>query len=388
MGENVKRCLERIALRNDDINAVLNVFGDTSPGLEGRLANLAVGVKANIAVRGQVWHAGIKAYSDQVATKDARVVSRLRQAGAAIIANLNMEEGALGAQTDNPWFGKTINPVKPGYTPGGSSGGSAAAVAAGFVDFALGTDTMGSVRIPSAYCGLWGYKPSFDADMLDGVLPLSSMLDTVGIHSKSFSELLAPSEIITGRSLTKGSSGDIARLDWNVHVQCEPEIEQAFQAFASDRNVIQSSSLGSYGYSKSRRAGLLISEVEGYEIHEHHLELDPQGFSGFFADMLKWGYEQPREKIDAAYAHVEQLRSENPADFILMPTAPQSAFKFGDPVPANQADFTAYANLANRPAICFPIGMNANGLPLSAQLVGPAGRDADLFATIRTLFAK
>jgi len=135
-----------------NINAVLEY---TRPQKEG----VSVGIKANIAVKGYACHGGIKAYENEIADEDAVVVSRLREAGYNVAAILNMEEGALGAQTDNPWFGKTYNPLKNGYTPGGSSGGSAAAVAAGQVDIALGTDTMGSVRIPSAYCGIWGFKP-------------------------------------------------------------------------------------------------------------------------------------------------------------------------------------------------------------------------------------
>ena len=387
VSESLNRCREAIRKDNDRINAVLDVFDVHGQPPEGPLRGMVMGIKANIAVRGQCWHAGIKAYENQVATKDARVVARLREAGAIILANLNMEEGALGAQTDNPWFGKTHNPLKTGFTPGGSSGGSAAAVAAGFVEAALGTDTMGSVRVPSAYCGLWGFKPSHDPDMLDGVMPLSPVLDTVGAHGETLSDVVRIVEVITKGDFTGGRTGNVSRLDWGDQVACEADVIAAFELFCEEKGITQSSGLAPYDYSASRRAGLLISEVEGYAIHEHHMETQPEGFSEFFAGMLQWGHDQSMVKIDKAYDHLTALRNADFADFILMPTTPQTAFKFGSTVPVNQADFTAFANLADRPAICFPIGIGKHGLPVSAQLVGPRGREADLVATVKALFS-
>ncbi len=385
MPENLRRCQEMIRLHNGRINAVLEEYEPDRSLTEGPLRGLVMGVKANIAVRGQRWHAGIKAYDNQIATKDARVVARLREAGAIILANLNMEEGALGAQTDNPWFGKTQNPLKDGYTPGGSSGGSAAAVAAGFVEAALGTDTMGSVRIPSAYCGLWGFKPSHDDGMLDGVLPLSPVLDTVGVHGKNLNDVVKVGEVITDRSFSGGKPGEVVRLDWREQVKCESEIDAAFEKFCLQNSIEQTTSLAPYAFSKSRRAGLLISEVEGFAIHEHHMENQPDEFSDFFSGMLNWGQKQSAVKIDQAYDHLTALRNAEFPDFILMPTAPQAAFKFGEDVPVNQADFTAFANLADRPVISFPIGVGKNGMPISAQLIGPRGREADLAATVNRL---
>jgi len=175
---------------NQKINAVLKTIN------QANTSGISVGVKANIAVKNHICHGGIKAYDNAVKKDDALVIKRLRTAGYNISAIVNMEEGALGAQTDNPWFGKTFNPLKAGYTPGGSSGGSAAAVAAGQVDIALGTDTMGSVRIPSAYCGLWGFKPSHNEKMLEGVMPLSPTLDTVGVHGHSLEDVARITQVI------------------------------------------------------------------------------------------------------------------------------------------------------------------------------------------------
>lgn len=362
----------------DKINAILEAIPYDGDGP-------TVGIKANIAVKGYACHGGIKAYENVIAKEDAIVVKRLREAGYNIAAIVNMEEGALGAQTDNPWFGKTYNPLKDGYTAGGSSGGSAAAVAAGQVHIALGTDTMGSVRIPSAYCGLWGFKPSHDKDMLEGVMPLSPTLDTVGVHGKTLEDVVPATEIITARDLSGGTLGKVSVLDWSGTVDCDNDVLSAFEAFIGKLGDISTTRLNPYAYGASRRAGLVLSEVEGYAVHAEKLSQNPACFSDFFRGMLEYGRDLPLDKIDAAYAHMAMLRKAEFPDFILMPTAPQTAFRFGETVPANQADFTAFANLADRPAIQFPIGLNKDGLPIGAQLVGPRGREADLVATVKTL---
>lgn len=365
-------------MTEQNINAILTEIPTSSTGE-------TVGVKANIAVKGYACHGGIKAYEGDIAPDDALVVQRLRDAGINPTAILNMEEGALGAQTDNPWYGKTHNPLKYGYTPGGSSGGSAAAVAAHQIDFSLGTDTMGSVRIPSAYCGLWGFKPSHDDHMLNGVMPLSLTLDTVGVHAHSFEDVVRGTQIICARDFGGGKTGEIHLLDYKGQVDCEADVQDIFEAFLAKQGGMKQTQLGPYAYGKSRRAGLTLSEAEGFNFHKPKLEKDPEGFSDFFRGMLRYGENLSKEKVEAAYTHVKELRAAELPSFILMPTAPQTAFKFGSSVPANQADFTAFANLSDRPAIQFPIGKNAEGLPVGAQLVGPRGREADLVATIKTL---
>ncbi|MEC7257857.1 MAG: amidase family protein, partial [Pseudomonadota bacterium] len=160
----------------------------------GPLAGRIVGVKSNICVAGQGWTGGIGSRAREIADNDAAVVAALRAAGAAILSRLAMDEGALGASTDNPHFGRCDNPAWPGHSAGGSSGGSAAAVAAGAVHAALGSDTMGSVRIPAAYCGVYGLKLGADTVDMAGVLPLAPSLDALGLFAASpggLTELLA-----------------------------------------------------------------------------------------------------------------------------------------------------------------------------------------------------
>ncbi len=165
----------------------------------GPLAGVTIGVKANIAVKGLPWTAGLDAYRNRIAQEDAKTVARLRDEGAMIVGTLNMEEGALGAKTDNPFFGAVQNPHRIGYSPGGSSGGSGAAVAAGLCDAALGTDTMGSVRIPASHCGVYGFKPATAAVSQHGLEPADLTLDAIGPMARSLEMLqrvtLAISEI-------------------------------------------------------------------------------------------------------------------------------------------------------------------------------------------------
>jgi aspartyl-tRNA(Asn)/glutamyl-tRNA(Gln) amidotransferase subunit A len=149
----------------------LNAFVDWDRSAafgDGPLGDLTLGIKSNIAVAGLPWTGGMGLRRDIVAARDAEVVRRLRDAGAAILGTLNMHEAALGATTDNAFNGRTHNPHRHGHTPGGSSGGSGAAVAAGLCDAALGTDTLGSIRIPAAYNGVYGLKPTHGAVLDEG----------------------------------------------------------------------------------------------------------------------------------------------------------------------------------------------------------------------------
>jgi len=156
-------------------NPNLNTFVDMTDEIQGD--GLCWGAKSNIAVEGLPLTAGCEAYRDRLADKSAAVIERIHSSGGTVLGTVNMHEGALGATTDNEAFGRTQNPWRPGLTPGGSSGGSGAAVAAGLCDVALGTDTMGSVRIPAAYCGVQGHKPTSGLVPDDGVVPLSTTLD-------------------------------------------------------------------------------------------------------------------------------------------------------------------------------------------------------------------
>ncbi|WP_051651349.1 amidase [Brevundimonas bacteroides] len=341
------------------------------------LDGCVVGIKANIAVAGLPWTAGIGAYRDRIADRDAACVARLRAAGAIILGTLNMEEGALGAVTDNPWFGRTQNPWREGYTAGGSSGGSGAAVAAGLCATALGTDTMGSVRIPSAYCGVFGIKPRYGAIWEEGVTPLSPSLDHVGVHARSAEDCaVVLAQIATPDPASP--DGPLAVLDVTGRATLTEDVRSAFLALvaqAEAQGLLQGSVPLDIDLGRLRRRGLLISEVEGMAEHAAVLDVRPDGFSETFTAMLRWGTAQPPEKLAEARAEIASAKARIEALIgdrvgLLCPTTGGPAFAFGQPIPADQADITCLANMAGLPAVAFPMGLSAHGMPLSAQIIG------------------
>lgn len=348
-----------------------------------------IAVKANIAVSGLPHHAGIEAYQNNIAAEDAVVVARLREAGAVILGIVNMHEGALGATTDNVTFGRTLNPWKEGFTPGGSSGGSGCAVAAGLCDIALGSDTMGSVRIPSAYCGVQGHKPTTHLVPDAGVLALSHTLDHVGPHARSVAEL---AEVLGVMSSQPTELNDVALSDLRIgiwdggdDVDVDADVKNGFAHVVSQLKEagasIQNVKPPAYLFGKSRRAGLLISESEAQQIHSEMLEQDGAGFTPLFKKLMAWGAARPDEELENAYQHIIEVRDAarqlfEGVDVVIAPTAPQTAFSFDDVVPANQADFTAWANFAALPATAVFTGLSKEDLPLSCQVIGAENTDA------------
>lgn len=406
---------ERIARHNGAVNAYLHLRLEAArreaEAAEARcnaglplsaIDGWCVAVKANIAVEGMPHHAGISAYRDVFAEADAEVIRLLKAGGAVILGITNMHEGALGATTDNAFFGRTYNPWKKGLTPGGSSGGSGAAVAAGLCDIALGSDTMGSVRIPSAYCGTQGIKPGPDLVSNDGVLALSHTLDTVGPHARSISVLRAALAVMTGRELqaagTKLNGLSFAIWDGAGRISLDAAIEDGFAVAAAkiehagaEANLVEPSG---YFYGVSRRAGLLIAEVEASKVHAERLLVQPKEFSPLFRKLMAWGAARPAEEVEAAHDHLRQVAVRSHQifeahDFVIAPVAPQTAFDFDSPAPENQADFTAWANFAGLPAAAVYCGLSPDGLPLSLQVIGPRGADArvlDVAEALERLF--
>ncbi|GAB5455199.1 MAG: Asp-tRNA(Asn)/Glu-tRNA(Gln) amidotransferase subunit GatA [Henriciella sp.] len=391
--------------RIEAFNAPINAFVDFTQEQAGD--SLAWAAKSNIAVQGLPLTAGCEAYRTRIAEKDAEIIRRIRASGGSVLGTVNMHEGALGATTDNEAYGRTKNPWNSEYTPGGSSGGSGAAVAAGLCDVALGTDTMGSVRIPAAYCGVQGHKPTYGLVPQTGVVPLSMSLDHVGPLARDVGTLWRAMHVLaawgpapdlqamplSGLRIGVWDGGESVALTPSVTIGFEAVLRSLREAGATLLPV----SPPVYDYSRSRRAGLLVSEVEGAK--EHGVTADgarPDGLSDMFYGLLHWGTRQSKEKVDAAYAHITNVWEAaaqvwQSVDFVIAPTAPQEAFRFTDTVPANQADFTAWADFAKLPATAIYTGLSPDRLPLSVQLIGPEGRDQDVLkagAALEALLGK
>lgn len=361
-----------------------------SDGLRG----IAVAVKANIAVRGAAWSAGIGARAELTSTDDAPVVHALRRAGADVVATLNMAEAALGATTDNEFFGIGRNPHDPTRTCGGSSGGSGAVVGAGLVPLALGTDTMGSVRVPAAYCGCVGFKPSNGLVSNRGVVPLSTLLDCVGPLATDVATAVAALRVMAEPAA--GGPWSVPphhRFDWErPHVlprrlivptevlthDLEPDVEEAFERTVDALRVhgveIIERPLG-IDIARLRRRGLVLCEAEGAAFHGDVLDANPEGFSVHVRSMFAFGGSKTASELAAILQELIEVGAAigsaiGDTDGFITPTTPQVAVPITTPPPADQADFTAFANVAGLPAISLPVPRRTGHMPIGVQLIG------------------
>jgi aspartyl-tRNA(Asn)/glutamyl-tRNA(Gln) amidotransferase subunit A len=369
-------------------NAPLNAFTGfdrSAVGDDGPLSGVIIGIKANIAVKGLPWTGGMELHRNRIAEQDALVVTKLREAGAAIIGTLNMDEAALGAKTDNPFFGATQNPHRLGYTPGGSSGGSGAAVAAGLCDAALGSDTMGSVRIPAAYCGVYGFKPAHAAISQIGLEKTEPSLDTIGPLARNLDVLKRVSRIVS--EFGEGQSdGPIAVLADLGGVECNAFVLAGYQSAVAILQATDELTLPHLP-TRVRFAGFiaasryLAEQLAGSDAISPILtKLLTYGPKRSAADLA----EDQRVLAETKSALLSALETHSA---ILMPCAPQLPFAHSAAAPANQADFTCLANVAGLPAISIPVGYSDDGLPVAVQLVGKTGHEAGLFALARKLDA-
>lgn len=352
-----------------------NAWDDAAQFASGPLNGVTVGVKANIAAAGLPWTGGMGHRQDVIASSDAAVVAGLRRAGAAIIGTLNMHEAALGATTANLFTGVTQNPHRAGYTPGGSSGGSGAAVAAGLCDIALGSDTLGSIRIPAAYNGVYGLKPTKGMVSLDGVLALEPTLDCVGPLSRDL-DLMARAWSVMAPATTSTTLSRLVTLSELGGIICQPGVragyERALAAFDLPRSP-------------------LVLPERPAAIRLAGLQRCTRWLADWLADDLALASPELRDIIAAVNAKqvdpaipdrirawlVDALGTDG---VLLMPTTPHAAFPHGERAPASQADFTALASLAGLPALALPTGRDDDGLPVSVQIVGPAHSELALIS--------
>jgi Asp-tRNA(Asn)/Glu-tRNA(Gln) amidotransferase A subunit family amidase len=405
--------LARIEAHNPALNAYIRVCAETALATAGEasaraaagrrrgtLDGIPVALKDNIDLLGVPTSNGFAQSENlrpwRLPRDDAEVVRRLRAAGAVILGKLNMHEGALGATSDNPHFGTVINPHRAGFTPGGSSGGSGAAVAAGLCAAALGSDTGGSVRIPASYCGVVGFKPSFGLVSTRGVVPLSWHLDHVGPLTRRVEDARILFEALRGfdpacPDSRRSRAGDPVaapmdglRLGVLRNFKVEPAVAAAFakalRVFERLGGKIREIALSSYDSVRARRAALLRIEADAALIHADLYEQEPERFSPAIRRYLDYGARASATQlagaerlIDVAAAELERAFDE--LDAIVSPATPQPAFAFGADPPDNQNAFCILANFAGAPAISVPMGRTEDGLPLGLQIMTARDRD-------------
>lgn len=392
----VTRLLDQRALREATL-----VDQKVAAGIDpGPLAGVPYGVKDLFDVAGLPTTAGAGLRRNAPpASVDAQAIFRLNKAGAVLVATLNMDEFAYGFATVNATWGTTRNPHDPSRLAGGSSGGSAAAVAAGMLPFTLGSDTNGSIRIPASLCGVWGLKPTHGALPMDGVFPFVDSFDDIGPMTRSARDLALVMSVLTGAApdADAGQGTRIGRLGGWFAANLEQGMAAAFDRFCL--------SLGSPPIvelpqvERARSAAFLMTAAEGGQRHLPMLRNRCDSFDPATRDRLIAGAGLPV----AAYLDAQAYRASYKAqldwlfegfDILLAPTTVGVAPRIDDPfvrvggkaVPAraNLGLFTQPLNFAGLPVVAAPL-LVENGLPLGIQLIGAPGSEARLLAFAREL---
>ena len=437
------------ARRADQVNAGrdgLNIFAwrddadamaQADTAVDGPLSGIPVAVKDNIATLALPTTCGSHILRGYVSPYEATVVRRLRAAGGVVFGKTNMDEFAMGSSTEHSAYGPTRNPVAPDRVPGGSSGGSAAAVAAGIVRIALGSETGGSVRQPAALCGVVGVKPTYGRVSRYGLVAFASSLDQVGVFGASVDDAALGLSVIAGRDVRDATSLDIPVPDYRAaasgslrgvvigkpkeyfpeHLPSEmrQRCERALDALREQGAEVRDVSLPHtdlaipvYYIVAPAEASSNLARFDGVR---YGLRLDGDGLRGMYEATRSGGFgpEVTRRIMlgtyvlsagyyDAYYRKAQQVRRLITRDFervfaggvhvLFTPTTPTPAFPIGattDPYEMYLNDiFTATANLAGVPAMSLPIG-RVDNLPVGGQFIAPHFEEASMFGAAYAL---
>ncbi len=443
LSENVNFFLERIE-DNKHLNAFNFVFEDEAKeqankiedkiksGKHGKLAGLVVAVKDVLSIKDKPNTCSSKILKDFTALYNATAVQKLIDEDVIIIGKTNCDEFAMGSSNENSAFGNVLNPVDNSRVPGGSSGGSAAAVAAGLCDVALGTDTGGSIRQPASFCGVFGLKPTYGRVSRYGLTAFASSFDSIGPFAKSSEDIAAVLEVLSGWDEQDSTSSKIPVPDFSNNLSLSgrklkigfakeyfgeglsPEVKSAIEniigklkqygfeieevhlphseytiaAYYILTTAEASSNLARYdgaryGY-RSQNSSSLIDMYKSSRSEGFGSEVKRRIMLGTY--VLSAGY------YDAYYRKAQKVRRIIKQDFdeafkkvdlILAPTSPTTAFKIGekttDPLEMYLSDiYTTSANLAGIPGINIPIAKSSDGLPIGLQLLANQFDEASL----------
>lgn len=418
--ELIATCLERIDAVEPVINAFISVRAEEAlrEGREidarrargdavGPLAGLPIAVKDNIDVAGTRATAGSLILADRVPETDAEAVRRARAAGAVVIGKTVLHELAYGVTTNNPHYGPTRNPWDPSRIPGGSSGGSGAALGVDACVLALGTDTGGSVRIPAALNGVTALRPTYGAVSVRGTLPVSASLDTVGPMARSARDVAALYTALAAYDRADPCAVDgprrdpLAELDAGVEdlrvalltgffsEEVEADVQRSVRAAAEvlaslGADVVELEVAGTE--EAVERTNRLI-RAEALSVHLERLDSTPERFGEDVRRRLELGREISGVELARAVAAMRAWRAHTLDRFdrislILTPTTSETAPGIADSemieTTARLTRFTYPWSLASLPAISVPCGVNAAGMPIGMQLVAPPWHDDTL----------
>ncbi len=393
------------ALRAEPHVAFTRVFElglTANTAADAPLAGVPFAVKDLFDLRGLPTTAGAAMRVDAApATRDAEVVRRLKQAGAVLVGTTNMDEFAYGFATVNAHFGTTANPHDRQRLAGGSSGGSAAAVAAGLVPFALGSDTNGSIRVPAALCGIYGLRSTQGQVPLDGVFPFVDALDVAGPFARSLDLLQCVHEVMAQVALAPVdvASLRVARLGGWFDANLDPALRAGLLGIAQALDATQLIELPQA--KASRMAAFVMTAIEGAHLHRPTLQTQPDAFDPAVRDRLLAGLLQPAQVLldvqhFAAWFGTAMAQLWEQVDVLIAPAVPCVAPRIdqatieidGQPVSAraNLGIFTQPLGLAGCPVLSVPL-WRPGQLPLGVQLIAAPGREDRLFAVARQLEA-
>lgn len=444
--ELTRACLDEVAKRDGSIHAYLEVFDDAekqaaeadarrATGENDALLGIPLGMKDNILIAGKRVSAASKILEGYVAPYDATITAKLKKAGAVFLGRTNMDEFAHGSSTENSAFGPTKNPHDESRIPGGSSGGSAAAVAGHMALGALGTDTGGSIREPASFCGLVGLKPTYGAVSRSGLVAMGSSLDQAGPLTKTVADAELLFNEIKGKDSLDSTSVDLSIYDNRISKKkigvprhllatgVDPDVLQAFEAslaaLKAEGYDIVDIELPSAGLALAVYYVIMPAEVsanlarfdgvryglslKGESLWEDYAKTRGAGFGREARRRIMLGtYVLSSGYYDAYYGKAgvarEKLRAEVSAvlstvDLIATPTAPTPAPKLGekteDPLAMYLLDiFTVTANLTGNPALSLPMGTvmrEQAPLPVGIQFTAAHGNEQALFTAGKAL---
>jgi aspartyl-tRNA(Asn)/glutamyl-tRNA(Gln) amidotransferase subunit A len=439
--QNVEFAVEAAGRLNETLNAFLEIdregaaqrAAEIEKSGDSPLAALPIAVKDNICVRGMQAACGSRILGDYHPPYNATVIDRLINAGAVIIGKTNCDEFAMGSSNENSAFGPVKNPWDTTRVPGGSSGGSAAAVAAGIVSVALGSDTGGSVRQPASLVGVLGLKPTYGRNSRYGLVAFASSLDQVGVFARDVGDLARTLGVIAGRDRHDSTTADVPVPDYTAGLDGNLKgARLGFPAALFGKGLDEE--VGSAVKSVVdvyRELGAEIVPVDlphaGYAIAVYYIIATAEassnlarfdgvryGFRAEDAPELRQMYRKTREEgfgpevkrrimlgtyvlsagyYDAYYRKAQQVRTLIKNDFLtafrncdalITPTSPTPAFVLGekvdDPLAMYLNDiYTVTANLAGIPGLSVPCALSAERLPIGFQLLGPYWSEATLF---------
>jgi aspartyl-tRNA(Asn)/glutamyl-tRNA(Gln) amidotransferase subunit A len=432
ISKNIEKTLTDAERLNPQLNSFLSIEREHARARAveldakggSRLGGLGVAVKDNICTKGFQTTCGSHILHNYKAHYDATAISRLNDAGAILIGKTNMDEFAMGSSNETSAFGTVKNPWDVERVPGGSSGGSAVAVASGVVRAALGSETGGSVRQPASLCGVVGFKPTYGRISRYGLVAFASSLDGIGIFGQTVRDVADVLGVIAGRDPLDSTSADVPVPDYTAGLDgdiagktigipralfgegVEPEVlekvEASIENFRSmGANIVDVDlpyakyGIAVYYIIATAEASSNLARYDGVrygfraegatELRKMYFQTRADGFGAEVKRRIMLGtYVLSSGYYDAYYARAQRVRALVKRDYqiafekcdaILTPTSPSVAFKIGerveDPLAMYLSDiYTVSANLSGVPAISVPCGLSNDGLPIGAQLVG------------------